>query len=253
MSETPIAIISDLHLEPEFGAELLETFEQTLTQIATHDPAMLVILGDIVQETDPETDQRFLRAVIDRTTDLAAPCRYVLGNHDVESLEPRTVTDAVGHDRWTVDKEHERVFLDSSAPHLSGSRGEIPAEQLAMLQDELAAMRNAVVFVHHPVHYHDVRNSYWFSHHPEEAFCGNKRAVGEILSAASEHVSAVVNGHLHEWDWTTQKGISHFTVDSFNKTRNPAGESGAYAVLDPADPLGLSHFSGDGTVHRVEL
>jgi 3',5'-cyclic AMP phosphodiesterase CpdA len=253
MSEKPVAIISDLHLEPEFGTGLLETFEQTLTQIATHDPGTLVILGDIVHETDPATDERFLQAVIDRTTDFGVPCRYVLGNHDVESLDPRTVTDAVGHDRWAVDQKRERVFLDSSAPDLSGSRGEIPAEQFAGLQEELSAMRNAIVFVHHPIHYHDVSNNYWFARHPEEAFCGNKRAVSEMLSTVSEHVSAVVNGHLHEWDWTTDRGVSHFTINSFNKTRNPAGESGSYAVLDPGDSLRLSHFSGDGTVHRVEL
>jgi 3',5'-cyclic AMP phosphodiesterase CpdA len=253
MSDGPIAILSDLHLEPDHGTAILETLEETLTEIAIHEPSLLVILGDIVQETDSATDEQFLRTVVDRTTAFDSPCRYVPGNHDVQSLDPATFADAVGHDCWAIDQERAHVFLDSSAPRLPGSRGELPEDQLATLREQLSAMDDAIIFVHHPVHYHDVGDNYWFSRHPEEAFCGNKREVRAILDEASEHVSAVVNGHLHEWDWTTDGGISHFTVDSFNKTHNPTGESGAYALLETADSLQLSHFFGDGTVHRVQL
>ncbi|MCW8173178.1 hypothetical protein D8S78_18945 [Natrialba swarupiae] len=39
---------------------------------------------------------------------------------------------------------------------------------------ESAAGEPFTIFVHHPIHYYDVSNSYWWSTYPERAFCGNK-------------------------------------------------------------------------------
>lgn len=253
MTAGPIALLADLHLEPARSETLFAALDETLEQILTHDPAELVILGDLVQETTPEGDRRMLERVVDRLEDHPLPYRCLPGNHDVEHLDSQTFCNLVGNDLWEIDQTADRVYLDSSAPRLGGSRGEVSPSQLTDLRESLATMQDALVFVHHPLHYQDLRDNYWFSEHPEEAFCGNKRAVREVLVPEADRIAAVLNGHLHEWSYVEDNGLAHFTIDSFNKTHNPRGKTGAYAILQPDRPLTLEHHAGAGTVHRVQL
>lgn len=253
MTDGPIAVVSDLHLTPECADDIFAAFETALAEITAHDPTSLVVLGDIVHETSPEADRRLLQRFVDRVADLPFPYVCVRGNHDVEYLEPATFAEVVGHDRYRIDLEAEVIALDSSAPRLSGGRGEIDSAQLDALCDALEAVENAVIFVHHPVHYRSVRENYWFSDRPEEAFCGNKRAVREILEPVSDRIATIVNGHLHEWHVARDGGLAHVSVDAFNKRLHPAGETGGFALVDRTDGVAVDYYAGDGSEHHVRL
>ncbi|QCC49055.1 metallophosphoesterase family protein [Halobellus limi] len=253
MTGDTVAVVSDLHLAPESAGPLFDAFEAATERFLAHDPDELVILGDVVAGAGPDADRRLLARFVDRLDDLPVPYRVVPGNHDVDHLDLETFEELVGNDRWRIGSDDDRVFLDSSAPRLSGSRGEVDAVQLDALADAAARLRDAVVFVHHPVHYRPVGDNYWFGEHPEEAFCGNKRDVRALLDPASDRIDAVVNGHLHAWHYDDVDGLPHFTVDSFNKRRNPRGETGAFAVLRTGETTVCEHHAGDGTEHRVRL
>lgn len=253
MTAGPIAVVSDLHLEPECADDVFAAFERALEEIRARDPARLVVLGDVVQETSPETDRRLLQRLVDRLEELPFPSVCLRGNHDVECLDPSTFGAVVGHDRYQVDPDSATVSLDSSAPRLPGGRGEIDRPQLGALADALETLENAIVFVHHPVHYRSVRDNYWFSEHPEEAFCGNKRAVREILEPAADRIAAVVSGHLHEWHVARTGGLVHVSVDAFNKRLHPTGETGGFAVIERDDGLSIDYYAGDGTERHVRF
>ncbi|MFD1600808.1 metallophosphoesterase family protein [Halobellus rarus] len=253
MTGDTVAIVSDLHLGPDSADPLFGAFESVTERFLARDPDELLVLGDVVAGAGPEADRRLLDRFVDRLDDLPIPYRVVPGNHDVDHLDLDTFEGLVGNDRWRIDPDADRVFLDSSAPRLSGSRGEVDAVQLDALKDAVADLRDAVVFVHHPVHYRSVGDNYWFGEHPEEAFCGNKRAVREVLDPAADRIETVVNGHLHAWHYDDVDGRAHFTVDSFNKRRNPRGETGAFAVLRTGEQTVFEHRAGDGTEHRVRL
>lgn len=253
MTDETVALVSDLHLGPDSADPLFDAFEETAERFLARDPDELIVMGDVVAGAGPTADRRLLARFVDRLDDLPIPYRVLPGNHDVDHLDLDAFEDLVGTDRWRVDADEDRVYLDSSAPRLSGSRGEVDTAQLDALADAVSDLRDAVVFVHHPVHYRPVDDNYWFGEHPEEAFCGNKREVRAILEPATDRIAAVVNGHLHAWHYDDADGLGHFTVDSFNKRRNPRGETGAFALLRTGEATVLEHRAGDGTEHRVRL
>lgn len=249
------AVLTDLHLDPDCADAVLDAFDDALDRIRDRDPSRVVVVGDVVQDTSPETDRRLLGRVVDRLEALPCPYFVLRGNHDVEELDPAAFGDAVGHERFRIDAEDDLVYLDSSAPRLAGSRGEVDDEQLGALATALegGGIDDALVFVHHPVHYHPVDDNFWFADHPEEAFCGNKRAVRALLEPAADRIAGVLNGHLHEWHHVDADGLDHFTVDAFNKRRHPTGETGGFAVVDRDGGLTVDYHAGDGSEHRIRL
>lgn len=253
MTDGPTAIVTDVHLAPDSVDALLADFDGTVERILSHDPTDIVVLGDAVSGPTRSDDRRLLSRFLDRLEELPIPYRFVPGNHDVVNLDPTEFVDLVGNDRWAIDTASNRVYLDSSAPHLSGSRGEVGTDQLDALRGAVDELDDAVVFVHHPIHYRPVSDNYWFSKRPEEAFCGDKRFVREVLSPAADRIAAVVNGHLHAYHDDEVDLIPHFTIDTFNKRPEPTGETGAFALLWSGPETVLEHHSGDGTRRRVRL
>jgi UDP-2,3-diacylglucosamine pyrophosphatase LpxH len=251
MDEPTIAVLSDIHLGPAHEDDLFATLQNTLDRIQSHATDKILVLGDIVQETDMSTDERLLTDFIKRLDATGVPYRCLAGNHDVEELSYETYETVVGHDsHGTIG---DAVMLDSAAPHLSHGRGEVSDAQLEFLATELPALTEPLIFVHHPIHYHDIRDNRWFGRLPEAAFCGNKEAVLDVLHAAPTDVAAVINGHLHEWDYTEYRGIHHFTIDAFNKCLEPEHESGSFALLERGERLRVTQYRGDGSEHSVCL
>ncbi|WP_435067755.1 metallophosphoesterase family protein [Haloplanus sp. C73] len=225
-----VAVLADLHLDADSADRILDELRETVDRIERrHDPDRLVILGDVVQDVSPEADARNVRRAVDVLDEFSTPVRWLLGNHDVAALSRERVTDLLGNERYGADGP--LVFLDSSAPRLGDGRGELDAEQLAFLDGVLDSRSNALVFVHHPIHYHSLDDNYWFSDRPEVAFCGNKGAVEPMLD---DGVRAVFNAHLHEADFRMIDGVAHVTVDAFNKSASDRGV-GAYATVTLAD------------------
>lgn len=208
-------------------------------------PDVTVVLGDLIHESD---SARGDRDRLDRLTELLAgldsPVVYLLGNHDVMNLDRDTIHAVLDQDRWGRVDGTDLLYLDSSAPHLSGSRGELDADQLAFLRRELASVDAGLVFVHHPIHYHDISDNYWFGDYPERGFCGNKKELNRII-ADHGGVVATFNGHLHETAYTTAGGLHHFTINAFNRERPDAGVTGTYAAVQFDDELRVRVVEGE--------
>ena len=251
-----IGIVSDVHLQDRYREQAERELERVHDRFEEEfDADYVVVLGDLIEHSnDPERDERHLERVVDLFGQSSAPTRYLPGNHDVATINPVDLRATFGHDLWGQDAVGDLtlVFLDSSAPHLSGARGEVGDEQRAFLDDVLGQADDALVFVHHPTHYHDIRENVWFGEYPERAFAGDKKEVDAILHE-HDSVRAVFNGHIHEADCTTYEGTSHVTVNAFAKQRPDAGVSGTYAEVTVEEDVSVHLKQGAERLATYQL
>ncbi len=252
-----VGVLSDLHIEPANVEGRLAELEETCNELlsgSVHpplgEPDLLVVLGDLIRDVDPETDREVLSAVGELLTDLPVPVEVTLGNHDVMALDTDDALSALGFERsWFFDSDRELVVLDSASPRLGDARGELTDEQEAKLRTDLAPMDAGLVFVHHPLRNRDVSENPWFEQFPEEAFCGNRRAY---IDRGYEGAAVVVSGHMHDLHLSTEAGTIYLGVDAFNKVLGH-GQNGACAVVSRS-PTGVTvvHQGGDGEKHVIE-
>lgn len=253
MTELTVACLADLHLEPDCVDSVLETILDTYEQIEVEaaatigtEPDLCIVLGDILQETTPEIDASLLERVADTLDSLPVQTRVVPGNHDVKHCSPAEFATHLGdhvpsQSGWWIDKERELVFLNSAAPRLADSRGELTDSQQTVLRKQLPAMDNPLVFCHHPLQSFDLSSNPWFQSYPEEAFCGRRRPVMKHLY--EDTTSTIVTGHLHEHHLRLRDSTMHVVVDAYNKTAGH-GQNGAYALL-------TRHADGDVTGYHI--
>jgi len=237
MEATRIAVVGDIHLGASDDEAVLDELDRVVDGFDAWDPATVIVTGDLVEDRDPETDERNVRRVVETLDAADAPVRYLAGNHDAVALDTGTLADLFGNDLWGHESVGgvDLVYLDTSSPHLERSRAEVSEPQLAMLDDVLPASEGALVFAHHPVHYHDVTDNAWFGEHPELAFPGNKARVTRRFE---EHgtVLATVNGHLHELHHERHRETDHFTLNAFNKEHPESeGVTGTHALISVGD------------------
>ncbi len=177
---------------------------------------------------------------------------YLLGNHDVECLSRVELRDLLEVERfWGRVAETDLFYLDSSAPERAGARGTVGAAQLEWLDRELADATGAVVFVHHPLGYRDLSEDAWFASDPERAFCGNRRAVNDVL--AGHDVRAVVSGHVHETAHVRHRGVDHVSVSAFSKEQPDVPVTGTYAQVVVDDGLAVRVVEGSRTATAFEM
>jgi DNA repair exonuclease SbcCD nuclease subunit len=247
------ALLTDLHVGAGSESDVLERLESVVGTLNDEvAPDFVAVLGDLIQDgPDAATDRRRLAAVTERLDELDAPYRALAGNHDVGNFSESELATELDADLWGIGEN--RVFLNSARHRFDGARGEVGAEQRAALRDALGSLSGAFVFVHHPIHFRDLRSNYFFAEIPEEAFCGDKRLLLDDVEDGPEGaIRAVFNGHLHEPGLLEYRGLPHVTVDAFNKEREPTGETGAYAVVRDDERLDVTLHAGDGseTVYR---
>jgi 3',5'-cyclic AMP phosphodiesterase CpdA len=247
-----VGILSDIHLRSAHESATLTELDRALDRLDAFGSDRLVVLGDLIEDEDRETDRDHVRAVRSALDGAGVPVTYLLGNHDVERLSRADLRDLLSVERFYGRIEGSDLFyLDSSAPERSGAQGAVSEAQLASLDRELADAEGAVVFVHHPLGYRDLSGNHWFAEEPERAFCGNKREVNDVL--ARHDVRAVVNGHVHETAHVRYRGVDHLTVSAFGKERRDRPVTGTYAELTVDDGLSLRVVEGDRMAYTFEI
>ena len=252
MTELTVACLADLHLEPDCVDTVLEAIPETYDRIVAEserEPDLCLVLGDVLQETTPETDVDILDRVAAVLDSLPVATRVVPGNHDVVHCSSAAFATRLGDhvpddDGWWVDSGRDLVALNTAAPRLADSRGELTDAQQTALRERLAAMDSPLVFSHHPLYSFDLSSNPWFESFPEEAFCGRRRPVMEALDATS----AIVSGHLHEHYLESLDETPYVVVDAYNKTAGH-GQNGAHALVTRHDDGMVTgyHVAGDGT------
>jgi len=245
-----LALFADVHMRDEDHDAVTETLERAVERAESFDPDRTVVIGDLIQDEHREADRRNVERVLDALAPLSP--RYLAGNHDIAHVTADEFESLVGNDRWghEVVEGTALVYLDTSAAHLPGARGAVSEPQLEHLRDVLADHDGALLFAHHPIHYHDLSDNAWFSEHPELAFCGNKAWIQRVLD--DHGALAAFNGHVHELDHTPYRGVDHVTLNAINKERpdseTPTGTH-ALVTLD-ADRLRVEVYDADGFVRE---
>lgn len=245
-----LGLLADVHMGEGDEAAVERALERAVERVRAFDPHRTVVLGDLIEDVDRETD----RENVERVVDALAPLdpRYLAGNHDADQLDAGELAALFGNDlsgRETVQGV-DLVYLDTAAPHLPRSRAEVGDEQLAMLDEVLAASEEALVFAHHPVHYRDVTHNPWFGEHPELAFAADKAWIQRTFD---DHggVLATFNGHLHDPHHAVYRGADHFTLNAFNKEHpESTAVTGSHALVTLDDRLRVELYDADGFVRE---
>ena len=233
---TRIGLITDIHSDYSnysvLRAELINTIEAIEDANADH----IVVLGDLIEgdDTAEATRQHFkdIKTILTDTTDI--PVTILRGNHDVVTANGEQVRDIPTDCMGTIDLGNDitGIYLDTSTPQWPDARGTLTENQLGMLENALTRADTAVIFSHHPLYYHDIREDNHFAEHPEAAFCHAKYRAQEIITK-HDNVIAAANGHTHITDCTEYNGTPYFTVNAFNNEK-PGAESinGSFELLD---------------------
>lgn len=250
-----IAVLPDIHMRNEYSEELEDRLEETIEKLEEFEPDLLIALGDVIQHEETEQeDIENIEKVKEILEGLDCEKIYLAGNHDSMNLNHDQLEEIFGNELWSSTEVNgeKLIFLNSSAPWLSGSRGETTEEQLEFLDEELENTEEATIFVHHPIHYHDVQDTYWWTNYPERAFCGNKKEINRVIGE-HENVKLVVNGHLHENDLTEYESAPHITLNAFSKETREKPVTGTYAMIELGEEIEVSVNIGDEKVRDYKL
>jgi len=236
------AVISDPHVDTKgkngmkMSAFSLECVENTVEALnADKDLTFVMVCGDLLLDGEWE-NAKAVKKALDR---LDAPYYVVAGNHDFVPANPKkrrdgftymTIEDFVQYFRGHgYEKSGNRYYareivpgmrvigLDANLP-LDAKKwgGVVPADQLAWLDKELSAHKDAmhVVFIHHNV----VR---WSADEleggPKQWFAVDNDA--EVRAVFNKHTNAqvVISGHRHiALNLKELNGINYFASPSVN-------------------------------------
>ncbi|MFB6244734.1 MAG: metallophosphoesterase [Candidatus Nanohaloarchaea archaeon] len=247
------AIISDIHLLEENREEALEKLEETVERIDEENPDLVIVLGDMIggavttgKEAPEETEGvEELREVRDRVERIEAETLYLLGNHE-QDIDKQEFSEVFGQEKHGLKQVggENFIYLDSSAPELSGSRGQISREQLEFLDEKLEELEDVFLVIHHPVHFRDLSHSVFWDVYPERAFCGNKKEINNVLEK-HEGVRAVFNAHIHDLNLTEFKDNAHFTNPPFISESREEGFYEYFTVAEIDESVDLKVFRGE--------
>lgn len=246
-----VGVVSDVHMRSAYREALTDELSRVVDRFERFDPDLVVALGDIVEDETAERDREHIELVREQLS-FGPPLRMLAGNHDVRNLSSETLQSLFGNPLGGTARigGETLVFLNSAAPRLGNPRGEVDEGGIELLR-RLDPDKPVTVFVHHPLHYRDLSETVWWSTRPEEALCGNKTAVNEILEGLS--IRCVINGHLHDPAHTRYRGIDHVTLNAFSKETPDIPITGTYAEIEIDERVRVEAKVGDETVSAYEV
>ncbi|MBQ6849146.1 MAG: metallophosphoesterase [Clostridia bacterium] len=216
MNRCTFLAFGDLHHYPGvFYPDKEERWEKILARSIEENADFIVGLGDYVHE--PAVNGALAERMLASTKDLI----LCLGNHDTEHAPMEEVLPLYGmpHNYYFVDRGGYRfILLDANYTINDGEyvhynpgvenrtkRGVIPPDQLAWLEQTIAASSTPCVLL---------------SHHSIERPDGmlNKDRVWEIIHRANQHrphaVVLYINGHYHRDYCTIVNGVCCLELNS---------------------------------------
>lgn len=240
-----VAVLTDIHHGWPEGedpvAYMGDRLDETVDRINEVDPDMVLVLGDMIHDASSETGTRErLHAVRDRLDAINQEFYAVPGNHDVLSMTADRMVEEVGaaNDRpyFSVDLDGYRIVgLDTTQrkTDMHPVGGLVGARQREWLDRQLDTDREVFIASHHMLHARDLSDTVFFSDIPELAIAADKEYVLDMTERP--HVRGFINGHIHEEDHRSVRGIPHLTMRSFNRMTREPGVSGNLGVLEMRD------------------
>jgi len=201
MNELRVLQISDCHLgateDASYrGLPALGNLERLLELTPVFDPDLIIVTGDISEDSSPASYRFFARALERQTTRVLC----LPGNHDLlkvmrETLDPDWLVSELG---WPQSGWRFHM-LDSTIP--DQGHGQLDKRKLTALEQTLETQTepHALVFLHHqPV----AVGSQWIDKYRLLEAQGFRQLI-----ASQQKVRAVAWGHIHH-DWRQQIGKS---------------------------------------------
>jgi len=232
---TVVGIISDIHLRHEYHDEIINT----LTKIkevyqSQHEIAHTFVLGDLIQDSNPELDRKHLKQVRSVFDDWVSPVTYLLGNHDTGTLSKEEVASILDQPRFygTVHIDgYPFVYLDSTEKEIA-DRGTIGTDQRTWLENSLPS--EAIVFSHHPLGPFSLGNNVWFQQYPERGHPWDRK---ETLRILERNTRATIGGHIHQQSRSDFRDMSHFSVNAVSKETPTKPVSGHFGTLSIGESI----------------
>lgn len=260
-----IGIITDIHYGRDgyFGTKLRRIFRDTdllLERFVDEmnnqvKPDLVVQLGDLIEDTDLNTDRKSLERVGQYFRALNAPVVHVLGNHDRRDLSPDDFKEVLGSDCFATTITLGGVdlcFLDSELDNMVPFFTE---GVLSLLQDcQKSSLRPRILFSHHPLADYCVEgNENWSPTNVHKAFPSNRAEACSLVDNIPG-VIACVNGHLHA-NYSLKRGGTQFItvqclVDNFRNDGTPAASYGVLEIGSKSSQLQV--FGNDRACFSID-
>ena len=227
-----VALVTDIHHGSDSayvrGTVALPLLENALREIAARKPALLVDLGDRVNDSEPDTALAELSEVAACFSKVDAPRQHLLGNHDITDRreQERILGGPLGNRSLELDG-WQFVFLDT----FDGSvEGELTPETLTWLERVLALNDlPAVVFSHQPLDGQPLPGNLFFG--GDYAYQAHPRGyeAARLVLERSGKVRLVVSGHAHWNHVVTVGNIDYLTLAAI--APHVGDEGGSYGLL----------------------
>lgn len=255
------AIISDIHVLEENREEAFQQLEETVSDIKSENPDLVIVLGDMIggqvttgKTADEENEgMEEIEKVREMIEEIDAEKIYMLGNHE-QDIDKQEFSEKFSQETYGLKqvKDENFIYLDSSAPELSGSRGQVSRKQLDFLDEKLGELDEAFLVIHHPIHFRDLSHSYYWDVYPERAFCGNKKEINNVIEKHC-NVKMVFNAHIHDLDLTEFKDLKHFTNPPFISESREDGFNQYYTIADIEENVELDIIKEEEQVRNFSL
>lgn len=248
------AIINDIHIgPPDSGREkgiqrklvsesekLVEKFVEKMN--TQEHPEFVVNLGDSIEDVNnKDIDIQSFRKALIMFSHLKMPVYWLIGNHDVRTLEEKEISEMLGYEKmyysfdrgsyhfvalsFEITGDHTRVLSDITA--------NIPQEQIEWLKIDLSkTKKTVVVFIHYGLAEDDMKGNFWFESKPHYALIENREQIRKLLEE-SGRVKTVISGHQHWNKIHVHNDIPYFVVTSLTENfKNDGIPSEAYTIVD---------------------
>jgi len=230
---TAVGIISDIHLRDDHSEAIIESLNAIQdTMSTTHEIAHIFVLGDLIEDSDSQTDRHHIELIQSLFADWDSPVTYLLGNHDILTLSTDLLSDTLKQDTFQgiqMVAGQPFVYLDSTAAGIA-NRGRIGPKQRGWLAESLPD--GAIVLSHHPLGQFSLADNVWFQTYPERGRVWDRK---EVLDIIADRARVTISGHIHQSSQCSFRGLQHFSVNAVSKETPSKPVSGNYAVLSVGD------------------
>jgi 3',5'-cyclic AMP phosphodiesterase CpdA len=263
------ALISDVHLGPQashqgklrklthLSEELVMSFVRKMRDEVN--PDLVINLGDVIEDESAEQDRQRYGHFVSMLRETGKPVLHVAGNHDTINLSCEELCAMWGTESsvtYSRDTDGVHFAVLRTIEH-RGERIELPAEQIAWLEQDLAATSlPSIVLMHHPPSEMRLEGNRWFEKRPYLCRVAERRPLREVIEKSSK-VLAVFNGHVHWNHFDVIAGIPYITLQSLIENLDddaPGRAAAAYAVCELDQRRLVVNVFGAETLHyQVEL
>lgn len=241
--QTRVGLLTDLHYDG--SARAMNRLYEAIVSLNAGGVDSLVLMGDLVNGSDPMHTKRLLREVSALCDVFKGHLYYMHGNHDLDHLSKAQFYTILGRagDPSRFDFKaggYTFICLDGNfSPDETGydcgnfdwQQACIPAEQLDWLRGRIAASMQPVVIIAHQRMDKDGLHA-----------VRNHEAVRHVLSV-SDKVHAVFQGHNHIDDLITVESIPYYTLAAHVENAGPA-----VVLLDPTGVRLIRDFNQETAV-----